>query len=152
MLKGKIKNKEKTIGMHINLNDVAISRIAGLAAYDFIWIDLEHSYLTLENLMSHILAIQATGTAVIVRVPQDDLTYTKKVIEMGVDGIISTRTNIIKFARQEGLTTVQRFFIVDSHSVDTTVELVQLVLQITQRNINVDPKQSGFSFVVVDCN
>lgn len=88
MLKEKIKNKEKTIGMHINLNDVAISRIAGLAAYDFIWIDLEHSYLTLENLMSHILAIQATGTAVIVRVPQDDLTYTKKVIEMGVDGII----------------------------------------------------------------
>ena len=45
--------------------------------------------------------------------------YLKKV---GVDGIISTRTNIIKFARQEGLATVQRFFIVDSHSVDTTVD------------------------------
>lgn len=88
MLKEKIKNKEKTIGMHINLNDVAVSRIAGLAGYDFIWIDMEHSYLSLENLMSHIIAIQASGTAVIVRVPQDDLTYTKKVIEMGVDGII----------------------------------------------------------------
>ena len=51
MLKEKIKNKEKTVGMHINLNDVAVSRIAGLAGYDFIWIDMEHSYLTLENLM-----------------------------------------------------------------------------------------------------
>lgn len=42
----------------------------------------------------------------------------------GVDGIISTRTNVIKMARQEGLKTVQRFFIVDSHSVDTMVDSV----------------------------
>lgn len=88
MFKDKIRKREKTIGMHINLNDVAISRIAGLAGYDFIWVDLEHSYISLENLMAHIIAIKATGTSVIVRVPQDDLTYTKKVIEMGVDGII----------------------------------------------------------------
>jgi len=88
MLKEKIRSHEKTIGMHFNLNDIAVARIAGLAGYDFIWIDLEHSNLSLENLMGHILAIQACGTAVIERVPKDDLTYTKKVIEMGVDGII----------------------------------------------------------------
>ncbi len=41
---------------------------------------------------------------------------------LGVAGIISTRTNIIKIARKEGLATVQRFFIVDSHSIQTTVE------------------------------
>ena len=40
----------------------------------------------------------------------------------GVDGIISTRVNIIKLAREAGVFTVQRFFIVDSRSVDTTVE------------------------------
>ena len=42
-----------------------------------------------------------------------------------VDGIISTRSNIIKLAREAGLATVQRFFIVDSKSVDTTVETVK---------------------------
>jgi len=41
---------------------------------------------------------------------------------MGVDGIISTRTNIIRTARKAGMFTVQRFFIVDSHSVNTTIE------------------------------
>ncbi len=87
-LKEKIKNRSKTIGTHINLRDVAVARIAGLAGYDFIWIDLEHSYLSLDDLFAHVLAIRSTGTPVIVRVPQDDLTYTKKVIEMGVDGII----------------------------------------------------------------
>lgn len=43
----------------------------------------------------------------------------------GVDGVISTRVNIIKFAKEVGLFTVQRFFIVDSHSVDTTVESIK---------------------------
>lgn len=41
---------------------------------------------------------------------------------LGVDGIISTRTNLIKLAKKAGVFTVQRFFIVDSRSVETTVE------------------------------
>ena len=39
------------------------------------------------------------------------------VSELGADGIISTRSNM-----KIGMYTVQRFFIVDSHSVDTTIE------------------------------
>ena len=88
MLKSKIQRKEKTIGTLINLNDVAVSRIIGLAGYDFAWMDLEHSYMSLESLMAHVFALHASGTAVVVRVPQDDLTFTKKVLEMGVDGVI----------------------------------------------------------------
>ena len=41
---------------------------------------------------------------------------------IGVEGIISTKANLIKLARERGLFTVQRFFIVDSQSVQTTVE------------------------------
>ena len=44
---------------------------------------------------------------------------------LGVDGIISTRTSIIKYARELGVFTVQRFFIVDSHSIETTVESIK---------------------------
>ncbi len=40
----------------------------------------------------------------------------------GVDGIISTRVNIIKISRDAELFTVQRFFAVDSQSVDTMVD------------------------------
>lgn len=42
--------------------------------------------------------------------------------ELGADGIISTRSNMIKLAKKIGMYTVQRFFIVDSHSVETTIE------------------------------
>ena len=43
----------------------------------------------------------------------------------GVDGIISTRANLIKLAREAGLGTVQRFFAVDSQSVDNITETLR---------------------------
>lgn len=46
--------------------------------------------------------------------------------KQGVDGIISTRTNIIRMARKAEMFTVQRFFIVDSHSLETTVESIKM--------------------------
>ena len=88
MLKKKIINKEKLIGMYVQLADISIARIAGLAGYDFVWVDTEHSYMSNETLLGHIIAIKATDTPVIVRAPQDDLTATKRILEMGVDGII----------------------------------------------------------------
>lgn len=88
MLKDRIKNKEKLIGMYVQLADISIARIAGLAGYDFIWVDTEHSYMSNETLLGHIMALRTTGTPIIVRAPQDDLTATKKILEMGVDGII----------------------------------------------------------------
>ncbi len=87
-LKEKIKNGENIVGMHLNFSDPAVGKILGQMGYDFIWIDMEHSYLSFESLHAQILAIQGAGTPVIVRAPIDDLTYTKKIIEMGPDGII----------------------------------------------------------------
>lgn len=43
----------------------------------------------------------------------------------GVDGIISTRTGLIRNAKEAGLITVQRFFVLDSkgmHSIGETIE------------------------------
>ncbi len=46
--------------------------------------------------------------------------------KQGVDGILTTRTNIVKAAKELGLVTVQRFFMVDSHSVGTSVESIKI--------------------------
>lgn len=42
--------------------------------------------------------------------------------ETGADGVISTRASVIKAARDIGLKTVQRIFIVDSQSIETAVD------------------------------
>ena len=45
---------------------------------------------------------------------------------MGADGILTTKTGLVKSARDIGLITVQRFFIVDSHSLDTALDSIKI--------------------------
>ena len=42
-----------------------------------------------------------------------------------IDGIISTRSNIISAAHDCGISSVQRFFMIDSRSVDTALETLR---------------------------
>lgn len=46
--------------------------------------------------------------------------------KMGIDGIISTRTNLIRNAKDNGLYTVQRFFALDSQGVDSVSDMLNL--------------------------
>ena len=87
-LREKVLAKQNICGTHITMTDPSIAEMMGFIGFDFIWIDLEHAYISFEQLYSMINCAKAAGTATIVRVPQHDFTYTKKVMEMGVDGII----------------------------------------------------------------
>lgn len=95
-LKRKIERGEKTCGTIINMCDVCVSDIFSRIGYDFLWVDFEHSYLSYEDVLTHTTVSRANGTPVIVRVPQNDFTATKKVLEMGVDGIIFPMVKTIK--------------------------------------------------------
>lgn len=88
LLKEKIKEGKCICGTHIQLADPAIAMIYGQLGYDYIWLDTEHSALGYQDVQNMLNASNLAGTPVIVRVPQDDLTFTKKVLEMGPDGII----------------------------------------------------------------
>ena len=44
---------------------------------------------------------------------------------IGIDGILTTHTNLIQFAKKEGLITIQRLFILDSEALKTGVRVVQ---------------------------
>lgn len=45
--------------------------------------------------------------------------------KMGVEGIISTRAGLIKAAKELGMKTVQRIFVLDSHSIRTAGSIVK---------------------------
>lgn len=87
-LRERIERKEKLCGTIISLTDPAIGEIFGNAGYDFLWIDMEHTYMSYRDVLCHMNAARSAGTAAVVRVPQNDLTATKKVVDMGPDGII----------------------------------------------------------------
>ena len=87
-LKEKVAACEKICGTHVSLVDPVVCEIIGYLGFDFIWIDMEHSFLSCKEVLIHANAARAAGTPVIVRVPQHDLTVTKRIMEMGVEGII----------------------------------------------------------------
>lgn len=99
-LKQKIQSKEKISGTIISMADVCVADILSRVGYDFLWIDFEHSYLSYENILTHTTISKANGTPVIVRVPQNDFTAVKKVLEMGVDGIIFPMIKTVKEANE----------------------------------------------------
>ncbi|MCG8501275.1 MAG: glycerol-3-phosphate responsive antiterminator [Firmicutes bacterium] len=46
---------------------------------------------------------------------------------IGPDGIISTKSSHIKYAKEKGIFTVQRFFLIDSQSYETTIKTVYAI-------------------------
>ena len=87
-LKEKVKNRMNICGTHITIPGICVAEMMSYFDYDFVWIDLEHTAISIEECYAQIVAAKSVGREAIVRVPQNDLTYTKKVLEMGPDGII----------------------------------------------------------------
>lgn len=87
-IKEKVEKVMELTGTHSNLSDTIVTEIYGALDYDFVWIDMEHTMLSCEQVYHHILAAKSAGMAAFVRVPVNDLTNTKRVLEMGIDGII----------------------------------------------------------------
>lgn len=87
-IKEKVEKALPLIGAHSNLTDSIVTEIFAHLNYDYIWIDMEHTMLSCEQVYHHILAAKSGGAAAFVRVPVNDLTYTKRILEMDVEGII----------------------------------------------------------------
>lgn len=87
-LRDKIKNNEKIIGTLVSLTDPCLCEIIGNAGYDCVWIDTEHTYISHKEVLCHLNAAKSADIPAVIRLPQNDLTSTKKILEMGPDGVI----------------------------------------------------------------
>lgn len=92
ILREKLENKEKINGTLVCLTDPCLCEIIGNIGYDCVWIDMEHTYMSYKEVLCHLNAARSANLPAVVRLPQNDLTATKKVIEMGPDGIIFPMT------------------------------------------------------------
>ncbi|MBQ9805076.1 MAG: aldolase [Clostridia bacterium] len=100
VLRERIERREKLSGAIVSLSDPCLCEIMGNAGFDYIWIDMEHTYMSYKEALCHLNAARSTGTPAIVRVPQNDLTVTKKVLEMDPDGIIFPMVRTADEARE----------------------------------------------------
>ncbi len=88
LFREKLKSGERMNGALVSLTDPALCEIIARAGFDCVWIDLEHTYISERDTLCHLNAARASGIASLVRVPQHDLTVTKRMLEMGPDAIL----------------------------------------------------------------
>jgi len=94
----KLRADIPVLGTHISLNDPEISEIIGNVGFDYLWIDTEHTSISLECLQQHLVACRAAGVSAIVRVPSVDRIRVKPILEMGPDGIVFPQVNSYEMA------------------------------------------------------
>ncbi len=84
----RVLRRECLVGTHLSMGEVYAADIFARAGYDYIWVDTEHSVIDYRELLACVTVIRQSGTAVIVRAHTGDHAHTKRILEMGVDGIV----------------------------------------------------------------
>jgi 2-keto-3-deoxy-L-rhamnonate aldolase RhmA len=83
----KLRAGQVCLGPGISLSDPAVTE-ALCDSVDFLWLDLEHSPISLESLQAHLIAARAGGAPILVRVPSGEAAWVKRVLDIGAEGMI----------------------------------------------------------------
>jgi 4-hydroxy-2-oxoheptanedioate aldolase len=90
VVKEKLARNEVVASMTIRLvRGVEIARLAATAGFDMIYVDLEHSTLTLEATGQICQAALSAGVTPMVRVPANTPEYIQRVLDAGALGIVA---------------------------------------------------------------
>lgn len=87
-IKHKLKANELTIGTWLCMGNTHIAEIMCNAGFDWITIDLEHTGTSIAQAAELIRIIDLCGKSPLVRLPENDSTIIKKVMDCGAHGII----------------------------------------------------------------
>ena len=83
----KLDKDQLCVGAGITFSDPAVSE-ALCDSVDFLWIDMEHSPISLVCMQSHLIAARAGRVPALVRIPRSDTAWIKRVLDTGGEGII----------------------------------------------------------------
>lgn len=87
-LKQKLMNHEQTYGCWITLAHPLIPELLAPAGFDWLTVDMEHSSIELNDLLTLLIGIEANGMVPLVRVGENDANLIKRVMDAGAYGII----------------------------------------------------------------
>jgi len=95
-----LKEGKPVVGMTVTIPSPDVALQAARLGFDFLWIEMEHSPITLESLRDIILATSGTPCVPITRVPVNELWTAKRALDAGSLGVIFPFTSTPELARQ----------------------------------------------------
>jgi 2-keto-3-deoxy-L-rhamnonate aldolase RhmA len=95
-----LREGKPAFGVTITVPSVEVAAQAASLGFDFLWVEMEHSPVTLETLRSVVLATRGSGTVPFARVPVNELWVAKRVLDSGVLGVVFPFTSTPELARR----------------------------------------------------
>jgi 2-keto-3-deoxy-L-rhamnonate aldolase RhmA len=96
----RIARGEAVFGITMTTTSLEIAARAATVGFDFLWVEMEHSPITLETLRHIVLATRGLPAVPFARVPTSELWTAKRVLDAGVHGVIFPFTSTDAHARQ----------------------------------------------------
>ena len=99
-LKKSLREGRPIVGMTVSIPSADVVLQAARVGFDFVWIEMEHSPITLESVRNMVLATQGTGLVPLVRVPVNEIWTAKRALDAGALGVIFPFTSTPELAKQ----------------------------------------------------
>ncbi len=99
-VKKTLREGNPVVGMTITVPSADVASQAAALGFDFLWIEMEHSPITLESARNIILATRGTRTIPFIRVPVNEIWTAKRALDSGALGVIFPFTSTPELARQ----------------------------------------------------
>lgn len=87
-LKKKWKEGKPSPGLWLRLSDPTVVDLLGDVGFDWVLFDAEHVAFDLQTLQLLFMALKGSPTLPLMRVPGNDLVYIKRVLDIGVAGVL----------------------------------------------------------------
>jgi 4-hydroxy-2-oxoheptanedioate aldolase len=97
--KASLDAKKKLLGCWLQLFSPVVGEMMGLCGYDLVLIDMEHGLGSVADAANVMRAVRGTGASSFVRVPTNDATVIKTLMDQGADGIMVPMVDTPEAAR-----------------------------------------------------
>ncbi len=91
---------KSVVGITISVNSVEVAAQAAALGFDFLWLEMEHTPLSLETVRNIVLATRGLSAIPFARPPVNELWTAKRLLDAGVLGVIFPFTSSAQLARQ----------------------------------------------------
>ena len=92
-LKARMRAGEAANGFWVELFSPAAAEVMSAAGYDCAMIDLEHGAADLGDAVAVMRAMQGSGCTPLVRIPENDAAWVKRVLDAGAQGVMVPAVN-----------------------------------------------------------
>lgn len=99
-VKKSLREGKPVVGLTVTIANADVALQAARLGFDFIWIEMEHSPITLEAARNMVLATNGSSTVPFIRVPVNELWTAKRVLDVGALGVIFPFTSTPELARK----------------------------------------------------